>query len=180
MNKKTLILGIIVGLLISTVAFFLLRDSESDTNRIGSQFLKSSTTAGQPSAQLLNAGLNVNFTKSSIDLSQVLNGGPGKDGIPALTNPDFVSIVDARMSSGTQVMVVEHNGEVKIYPYNILVWHEIVNDYVGGKPLAITFCPLCGSAIVFDRQLDGEVIDFGVSGFLYESNMLMYSRENQE
>jgi hypothetical protein len=115
-------------------------------------------------------------SKSSIDLSLVLNGGPGKDGIPALTNPAFESIEKSKINNSEEGVLVVINDEYKFYPYNILVWHEIVNDTVGETPVAVTFCPLCGSAIVFDRNVKGNVLEFGVSGFLYESNMLMYDR----
>ena len=133
------------------------------------------------SNRLLDSGLAIDYTtEPSIALTDVLSGGPGKDGIPALTDPLFEQLSDSSVSDDTQVMVVTHNGETKIYPYSILVWHEIVNDTVGGKPVAVTFCPLCGSAIVFDREIDGEVVDFGVSGFLYQSNLLMYDRSDSE
>lgn len=117
-------------------------------------------------------------TKHSIPLDKILSGGPGKDGIPALVNPKFVSVADAPVSitDTTQGILVSLGGESKFYPYNILVWHEIVNDSVGGTPVAVTFCPLCGSAIVFDPIVNGARLEFGVSGKLYESNLLMYDR----
>lgn len=118
-------------------------------------------------------GLNTNTVKTSIPLEKVLDGGPGKDGIPALINPKFVSVKEAEKSIKDDVdgIVVSVGSTVKFYPYNIMVWHEIVNDVVGGKPLVVTFCPLCGSAIVFDTS-----DQFGVSGKLYESNLLMYDK----
>jgi hypothetical protein len=76
-----------------------------------------------------------------------------------------------------QAIVMEDGQQVKVYPYNILNWHEIVNDTVNDIPVAITFCPLCGSAIVYDRRVGGETLTFGVSGFLLESNMIMFDRE---
>lgn len=129
---------------------------------------------------LANSKLNVDFNKANIPLEKILNGGPGKDGIPALTDPLFVSLPQSRVNTDSKVIVVQSGGEVKFYPLSILVWHEIVNDEVGGKPLAITFCPLCGSSIVFERQLGEDILEFGVSGFLYESNLLMYSRGASE
>ncbi len=115
----------------------------------------------------------------SIPLDQILSGGPGKDGIPALTNPDFVSIEEARLPKDSLGIFVNISGDERYYPFSIMVWHEIVNDAVGGSPIAVTFCPLCGSAIVFDREVDGKILDFGVSGFLYESNLLMVDRETE-
>lgn len=121
-------------------------------------------------------GLSTNTTKSSISLDKVLDGGPGKDGIPALTNPKFVDIKAAEKSVKDDMdgLVVSVGNSAKFYPYSIMVWHEIVNDVVGNKPLVITFCPLCGSAIVFDTA-----DQFGVSGKLYESNLLMYDKKTE-
>jgi len=172
--------AIVVGLL---TLFIFNRDSSgsnpNSSNETKEALKMSNANVDVPSA-LSRSALVVDYSKSSIPLDQVLSGGPGKDGIPAITDPSFVQLGDSDVADSVQVMVVENNGETKIYPYNILVWHEIVNDKVGEKDLAITFCPLCGSAIVFEREIDGEVIDFGVSGFLYESNLLMYSREDSE
>ena len=69
--------------------------------------------------------------------------------------------------------------EAKFYPYSILVWHEIINDTLSGVPIAVTYCPLCGTAITYERNLEGELLDFGVSGFLYESNMIMYDKDTE-
>ncbi|MFK7779583.1 MAG: DUF3179 domain-containing (seleno)protein [Candidatus Gracilibacteria bacterium] len=123
-------------------------------------------------------GLNTNTTKKSIDLNLILDGGPGKDGIPAINNPQFLSIDDAKGQSGlndeTLGISLKVGNEMKFYPYSILYWHEIVNDEIGGKKVSVTFCPLCGTAIVYNRVVDSEEILFGVSGKLYESNLLMY------
>lgn len=119
------------------------------------------------------------LSQHSIPFEKILSGGPGKDGIPALNNPEFTSIAEAKFSDETLGIFLEINGDQRYYPFNIMVWHEIVNDTVGGEPVAVTFCPLCGSAIVFDRNVEGEVLDFGVSGFLYESNLLMVDRQTE-
>lgn len=122
-----------------------------------------------------------NTSKHSIPLDQILDGGPGKDGIPALANPKFTVIADADRSIADTVdgILVTVGDETKFYPYNIIVWHEIVNDTVGGKPLVVTFCPLCGSAIVFEAEVDGKPETFGVSGKLYNSNLLMYDKSTE-
>jgi len=121
-------------------------------------------------------GLRTNTAKASISLDKVLDGGPGKDGIPALTNPKFVDIKTAETSVKDTMdgLVISVGNSTKFYPYSIMVWHEIVNDVVGDTPLVITFCPLCGSAIVFDTD-----DQFGVSGKLYESNLLMYDKKTE-
>ncbi len=118
------------------------------------------------------------YSRANVDLSLILSGGPGKDGIPAISSPKFEPIKKTDIPDNTRGIFIEINGEEKFYPYNILVWHEVVNDTIGGQPIAITFCPLCGSAIAYDRVLDGNEVEFGVSGFLYESNLVMYDRTN--
>jgi len=118
-------------------------------------------------------------SKSNIDVSLIMRGGPPRDGIPALTNPDFITVEQADLPLDMRGMFVDFGGDQRFYPYSILVWHEIVNDVVGGKHIAVTFCPLCGSALLFDREVDGEILEFGVSGFLYQSNMLMYDRTTE-
>lgn len=124
-------------------------------------------------------GLKTNLFIHSIDLTLVFDGGPGKDGIPAINNPQFVTTEAAKMKPGEWGVLVSILGKHRFYPNNILVWHEIVNDSMAGKEYAVTFCPLCGSAIVFDRKVGGETLRFGVSGKLYESNLLMYDDKTE-
>lgn len=114
------------------------------------------------------------FSITDIDLDKVLSGGPGKDGIPAINNPQFTNINDTQLANDIMGILIELDNKTKFYPYNILVWHEIVNDNIGDNYYSVTFCPLCGSAIAFNRKIDGKVHSFGVSGYLYESNLLMY------
>lgn len=123
---------------------------------------------------------STNFQKTSVDLSLILPGGPGKDGIPALDQPEFVTANESKEPpEGLGVLVLAGN-EARFYPYSILVWHEIINDVIAGEPLAITYCPLCGSAVVYRRTLaSGNVLEFAVSGYLYESNLLMYDRATE-
>ncbi len=122
---------------------------------------------------------DTDFSKVSIDLDLLLSGGVGKDGIPALDNPEFEPIAQSTITKDTLGIYIEVNGEQKFYPYNILVWHEIINDEIGGQKVAITFCPLCGSAVAYNPVVDGEVLEFGVSGLLYESNLVMYDRRSE-
>ncbi len=125
--------------------------------------------------------LKTNTAKISIPFAEILGGGPGKDGIPALDNPTFISVNAAKEieNDDTNGLLVESGGEAKFYPYNILVWHEIVNDTVGGAPVLVTFCPLCGTGIVFDPRINGKQENFGVSGKLWESNLLMFDRTTE-
>ncbi len=108
-------------------------------------------------------------------LSVMMSGGPGKDGIPSIDRPEFWTVREANkfLDDEDVVFGVFHKGVARAYPQRILVWHEIVNDTVGGKPLSITYCPLTATAIGFER---GST-ELGVSGNLINSNMVMYDRE---
>ena len=124
---------------------------------------------------------STDFSRRSISFDDILSGGPPKDGIPAIDNPQFVSTADADewLEELEPVTVFQEQDEVRIYPYQILTWHEIVNDVVGGRPVAVTFCPLCNTAIVFDATVDGMQLDFGTTGRLRYSNLLMYDRQTE-
>ena len=121
------------------------------------------------------------FTKTSIDFKSVLSGGPGKDGIPSLSDPTMLPVDKApELSANEPVITVEIKGHAaRAYPIRYLIWHEIVNDNVEGIPFAVTFCPLCNSGVVFDRRLNGKTYSFGVSGFLRNSDMIMFDRETE-
>ncbi|MBR2655114.1 MAG: DUF3179 domain-containing protein [Loktanella sp.] len=115
------------------------------------------------------------------DWSEVISGGPPKDGIPALDDPSFISVADdTRLTPLEPVITLEIEGHVpRAYPIRYLTWHEIVNDVVGDMPVAVTFCPLCNSGISFDRRTDAGLLSFGVSGKLRHSDMIMYDRETE-
>ncbi len=112
---------------------------------------------------------------------EILSGGPPKDGIPAIDGPNFIAAADeTRIGDREPVITVEIEGEIpRAYPIRYLTWHEIVNDEIGGIPVAVTFCPLCNSGLTFDRRVNGRVLSFGVSGKLRNSDMVMYDRETQ-
>lgn len=116
-----------------------------------------------------------------IDFSEFLSGGPPKDGIPAVTNPAMESIELARdwLVDRSPVIAVEIDGEARAYPQALLMWHEIANDEINDVPIAVTFCPLCNSSITYDRRVDGQVLDFGVSGLLRNSDMVMFDRQTE-
>ncbi len=113
--------------------------------------------------------------------TEILSGGPPKDGIPALSDPSFIKVADERRIEDREpVITVEFGGHTpRAYPIRYLTWHEIVNDVIGGVPVAVTFCPLCNSGITFDRRVNGRVLTFGVSGKLRYSDMVMYDRETE-
>mgnify|MGYP002760167918 FL=1 len=121
------------------------------------------------------------YSKHNIDLSTLMSGGPPKDGIPSVDNPSFVSVREASrwVAPEEPVILLEHKGTARAYPLQILTHHEIVNDRIAGTPVAVTFCPLCYSALVFERTLDGEPVEFGVSGLLRNSDLVMYDRKTE-
>ncbi len=120
------------------------------------------------------------FTKHSVDLGDIMSGGPPKDGIPSIDDPKFVPQAEYKGTAESEpVISLKIGGEAKAYPLRILIWHEIVNDTLGGTPVSVTFCPLCNSAIVFDRRLDGRVLDFGTTGKLRNSDLVMYDRQTE-
>jgi hypothetical protein len=115
----------------------------------------------------------------SIPREQVLDGGPGKDGIPSIDQPQFTSASAVGfLDPDDLVLGIKVGEEVRAYPHPILDWHEIVNDQVADRFVAITYCPLTGTGVAWNRELDGAVTTFGVSGLLYNSNMIPYDRES--
>ncbi|MBI2038037.1 MAG: DUF3179 domain-containing protein [Candidatus Magasanikbacteria bacterium] len=117
--------------------------------------------------------------KHSVPLDEIIGGGPPKDGIPSIDNPKFISFQEANktLPDNEPGIALEIGSVSRFYPFQILVWHEIVNDIVGGKQALITYCPLCLSGIVFDPLVNGERVEFGTSGKLWNSNLVMYDRK---
>ncbi|MEH6359242.1 MAG: DUF3179 domain-containing protein [Amylibacter sp.] len=124
---------------------------------------------------------HTDFSKKSVDFNDIISGGPGKDGIPAVLNPRFHSVNDERdLGNKEPVMTVELTGQMpRAYPIRYLMWHEIINDVIDGVPIAVTFCPLCNSGITFDRRIQGCTLTFGVTGKLRYSDMIMYDHETE-
>ena len=114
-----------------------------------------------------------------IDVGEVRAGGPSRDGIPALDAPAFVPAALADWDDQAIVIGVALGGEARAYPLPVLVWHELVNDELGGVPILVSYCPLCGTGIVFDRRVGPREHRFGVSGLLYRSDLLLYDRETE-
>jgi hypothetical protein len=117
-------------------------------------------------------------TKYIVDPSKIRGGGPPKDGIPSIDNPKYISVGEANewIEDNALVMAIEYKGVKRVYPLQIMTWHEIVNDWIAGDPVLITYCPLCGSGIAYERIIGGEEVEFGTSGKLYSSNLVMYDR----
>jgi len=118
------------------------------------------------------------FSKRIIEWDEILSGGPPKDGIPSVDEPTFESVDSASdwLTARDPVIFFAHNGDVRAYPLAILIWHEIVNDEVGGLPVVVTFCPLCNASIVFDATIEGVAHEFGTTGRLRNSDLIMYDR----
>jgi len=115
----------------------------------------------------------------SIPLSEIHKGLPERDRIPPLDQPADQAPGEAPWPDDEAIIGVVLNDEAKAYPISILVWHELVNDTLGQRPILVSYCPLCGTALVFDRQIAGKTRSFGVSGLLYLSDLLLYDRESE-
>lgn len=121
------------------------------------------------------------FSKHAVELDSIMSGGVPKDGIPSIDDPSFKP-AKARtdwLAPTEPVIGLEINGDARAYPLRILTWHEIVNDTVGGKPVAVTYCPLCNAAIVFGAEVDGRRLTFGTTGKLRHSDLVMYDRQTE-
>jgi len=117
---------------------------------------------------------------SLIPESEIQHGGPPRDGIPAISNPKHIPSSEAGwLESDDRVIGIEIDGQRRAYPIRILDHHEIVNDRIGDQAFAITYCPLCGTGVAFDAMVAGEVREFGVSGLLYNSDVLLYDRQTE-
>ena len=132
-------------------------------------------------ARFPKRGWKTDFSLHTVPFSEIFSGGVGRDGIPSIDNPKFTTpeLADEWLGELEPVIAFELNEDAKAYPLQILTWHEIVNDEVGGVPVVVTFCPLCNSAIVFERTLDGVVHTFGVSGNLRNSDLIMWDRQTE-
>ena len=125
---------------------------------------------------------NTDFTKASVDFGEIFSGfagGTGKDRIPSIDAPKFEPVAEVDLPDREPVIGVAIGDDIRAYPLRILTWHEIVNDVVGGVPIAVTFCPLCNAAVVFDRRVDGRTLEFGTTGKLRNSDLVMYDRETE-
>jgi hypothetical protein len=129
----------------------------------------------------LTRSWNTNWNLHTVAYDEILSGGPPRDGIRSIDQPKFISPEQAEewLAGNEPVIAFELNGDARAYPLQIITWHEIINDEVGGVPAVVTFCPLCNSALAFDRTVNGEVFEFGVSGLLRNSDLIMYDRTTE-
>jgi thiol-disulfide isomerase/thioredoxin len=131
--------------------------------------------------RLAREQFRTDFAKHSVPYTEIRSGGPRKDGIPAIDSPVFVdtAAADEWLGEREAVILVEANGDARAYPVQIFMFHEIVNDTIGGEPVSVTYCPLCNSGAAFERTFDGQVLDFGTTGYLRNSNLVMYDRQTE-
>ena len=132
-------------------------------------------------AGISTRGWATDFSRHTVPYSEVMSGGVPRDGIPPVDDPRFTTPENAGewVADNEPVIAFELNGDARAYPLQVMTWHEIVNDVVGGVPVAVTFCPLCNSAIVFDGRLGGVTYDFGTSGMLRRSDLIMWDRQTE-
>jgi hypothetical protein len=176
-------------------------DSDSDSDTDGSGTPAPATAPGEPFAveqiassprDVVNSGIQAwqnqvvpsDLPEPLFDPEQIRSGGPPPDGIPPIDEPRFLNTADVDfLADNEPVLALEIEGEARAYPVQILTWHEIVNDTVGGTPVSVTYCPLCNSALAYDRRvtIDGndEILDFGTSGLLLNSSLVMYDRQTE-
>lgn len=120
------------------------------------------------------------LSNASINIEDVFSGGPPRDGIPSIDNPKFIDVHKVDFLQDDDIVIGLIRGQkARAYPTRILIWHEIVNDVINGDAVAVTYCPLCGTAMVFERNIAEQLYTFGVSGLLYQSDVLMYDRESE-
>jgi len=137
------------------------------------------SAAAQPE-RWRSEGWKTDFSRTTIDFATVMSGGPPKDGIPPIDDPVFLPVAEAAgLDDQEPVMAVVINGMARAYPLRIMIWHEIVNDTLAGRPIAVTYCPLCNAAIVFDRTIAGAETTFGTTGKLRNSDLVMYDRTTE-
>lgn len=118
-------------------------------------------------------------TSASIPVKSILRGGPPRDGIPSIDAPKFVTATKSELHGTDRILGLSLNGVIRAYPVRILNWHEVVNDRLGNQPVVVTYCPLCGTGMAFHAVVGGQPAAFGVSGLLYNSDVLLYDRASQ-
>ena len=184
----------IVALVIAAAAavfFFVLRPAENavtqraeTSQQSGGGLVQAAEAAEVPSDPRLRGwqreGWQTDFSRIEIDAGEILSGGPPRDGIPSIDKPQFIPVAEEdSIPDREPVVSLVINGDARAYPLRIMMWHEIANDVVGGVPVAVTYCPLCNAAIVFDATVDGVARDFGTTGKLRHSDLVMYDRQSE-
>ena len=143
--------------------------------------LSAAPAAAGPEETWRKAWPNTDFSRHSVPFAEIASGGVARDRIPPIDDPVFVSAAEAeKLIAPTEpVIALEVGGERRAYPLAVLIWHEIVNDRIAGRPVAVTYCPLCDAALAFDRRVGGRVLDFGTTGLLRFSDLVMWDRQTE-
>lgn len=174
-TSARVLLGVVIVLTAVTVVTVVARSTLGD--RGGGAPFDGSLRAARPVTSRPAVGGGFNYDNLLVPRQEIHHGGPPKDGIPALMNPTTVPVADVDfLKPDDRVIGVIVDDEARAYPLAILNWHEAVNDELAATPLLIVYCPLCDSVSVLDRRLDGETHEFGISGLLYNSNVLLFDR----
>lgn len=174
-TSARVLLGVVIVLTAVTVVTVVARSTLGD--RGGGAPFDGSLRAARPVTSQPAVGGGFNYDNLLVPRQEIHHGGPPKDGIPALMNPTTVPVADADfLKPDDRVIGVIVDDEARAYPLAILNWHEAVNDELAATPLLVVYCPLCDSVSVLDRRLDGETHEFGISGLLYNSNVLLFDR----
>ena len=171
----------ITGLVVSACSGAAQRASPGDAGASKAPGPTTGSSADPSRLRVSTSGWKTDFSKARVDLAEFLGGGPPKDGIPAIDAPKYESIAAARgwLSDKSPVIALAVGDSARAYPLAILIWHEIANDALGGMPVVVTFCPLCNTALVFEREFDGVIHDFGTTGNLRFSDLVMYDRQTE-
>lgn len=154
--------------------------AEDSTSITVDQIASSPSTVTISGLDMARGQAEVEGPSPLVPMDEIISGGPPPDGIPPIDEPRFSSVDDVDfLADNEPVLAVEIDGEARAYPVQILMWHEIVNDTIAGVPVSVTYCPLCNSAVAYDRRLDDLVVDFGTSGMLWNSALVMYDRQTE-
>lgn len=170
-----------IGVLVVIMGFFLWRRFLRDSFNLpkGGTTVEKTITVEQDGKEVEREINETDGVKHAVPLEEIVGGGPPKDGIPSIDKPKFISVKEAEefLKDSEPGIAFSSDKTHRFYPYQILVWHEIVNDTVEGERILVTYCPLCLSGFVFDPEAKGERVEFGTSGKLWKSNLVMYDRK---
>jgi hypothetical protein len=160
------------ALILLLITFFVSLAASAQTNRVGNP-------RGYSPDSLLEV-FKLTQADSDVSFDEIMQACPARDCIPSIDQPVYVATAAVDYLLDEDLLItISHNGITRAYPTRILDRHEIVNDMFGSDPVAITYCPLCGSGLAFDRRQDGQILDFGVSSLLHNSDLVMYDRQTE-
>lgn len=181
MTQKTFLITILIVIAVVATGIFLKKILKNDfpLPKGGETKKETIVIKDDKNGKIEKEIMITDGVKHSVPLGEILGGGPPKDGIPSIDRPKFVSIAEAGnfLKDSEPGIALSFENTNRFYPFQILVWHEIVNDTINAKRVLVTYCPLCLSGIVFDPVVGGERVEFGTSGKLWNSNLVMYDRK---